>query len=131
MSDEKPGAATAPISVIRVVAASFIGTTIEWYDFFLYGTAAALVFNQLFFPTIDLFFPVSISASSLKGFSCLVLRPARWMISSPTFMMCWGTGKDPSRISSLHLCILSQAARCPAIVRRRDCVARQLEKDRA
>ena len=28
----------------RVVAASFVGTAIEWYDFFLYGTAAALVF---------------------------------------------------------------------------------------
>ncbi len=37
----------------RVIIASFIGTTIEWYDFFLYGTAAALVFNKLFFPTID------------------------------------------------------------------------------
>jgi metabolite-proton symporter len=34
----------------KVVTASFIGTTIEWYDFFLYGTAAALVFNELFFP---------------------------------------------------------------------------------
>ncbi len=40
-------------SVTRVVIASFIGTTIEWYDFFLYGTAAALVFNRLFFPTFD------------------------------------------------------------------------------
>jgi MHS family shikimate/dehydroshikimate transporter-like MFS transporter len=40
-------------SVVRVVVASFIGTTIEWYDFFLYGTASALVFNQLFFPTFD------------------------------------------------------------------------------
>jgi len=34
----------------RAVIASTVGTTIEWYDFFLYGTAAALVFPQLFFP---------------------------------------------------------------------------------
>jgi metabolite-proton symporter len=38
----------------RLVAlASMVGTTIEWYDFFLYGTAAALVFGRLFFPTVD------------------------------------------------------------------------------
>ncbi|TQM03781.1 MFS transporter [Pseudonocardia kunmingensis] len=37
----------------RVVRASFIGTAIEWYDFYLYGTAAALIFNQLFFPSFD------------------------------------------------------------------------------
>jgi len=42
-----------PAQLRRVVVASFIGTTIEWYDFFLYGTAAALVFNRLFFPTLD------------------------------------------------------------------------------
>ena len=40
-------------SIRPVIVSSFIGTTIEWYDFFLYGTAAALVFNQLFFPTFD------------------------------------------------------------------------------
>ena len=37
----------------RVIAASLVGTTIEWYDFFLYGSAAALVFNKLFFPSYD------------------------------------------------------------------------------
>ncbi|MGW2511427.1 MFS transporter [Streptomyces scopuliridis] len=42
-----------PSSLKRIVAASLIGTTIEWYDFFLYGSAAALVFNKLFFPDSD------------------------------------------------------------------------------
>jgi metabolite-proton symporter len=42
-----------PSSVRRVVIASLVGTSLEWYDFFIYGTAAALVFNQLFFPTFE------------------------------------------------------------------------------
>jgi metabolite-proton symporter len=37
----------------RVVGASIVGTTVEWYDFFLYGSAAALVFGPLFFPDQD------------------------------------------------------------------------------
>ena len=40
-------------SHVTVATASLIGTAIEWYDFFLYGTAAALVFNKLFFPKSD------------------------------------------------------------------------------
>jgi metabolite-proton symporter len=39
--------------VRRVMLASFVGTAIEWYDFFLYGTAAAIVFGRLFFPNAD------------------------------------------------------------------------------
>ncbi|MBV6696135.1 MHS family MFS transporter [Kitasatospora aureofaciens] len=40
-------------SLPRVVAASLIGTTIEWYDYFVYGTSAALVFGKVFFPNSD------------------------------------------------------------------------------
>jgi MHS family shikimate/dehydroshikimate transporter-like MFS transporter len=40
-------------SIKEVAGASFIGTAIEWYDFFIYATAAALVFGELFFPTFD------------------------------------------------------------------------------
>ena len=40
-------------AVRKVVAASLIGATIEWYDFFLYGVVAGIVFNKLYFPTGD------------------------------------------------------------------------------
>ena len=53
MSIQESQAVLPASSIARVVLASFVGTVIEWYDFFLYGTAAALVFNRLFFPTLD------------------------------------------------------------------------------
>ncbi|MFD4192290.1 MFS transporter, partial [Amycolatopsis thermoflava] len=37
----------------RVVGASLVGTTIEWYDFFIYASAASLVFGKQFFPSLD------------------------------------------------------------------------------
>jgi metabolite-proton symporter len=37
----------------RAVVASVVGATVEWYDFFLYGTVAGIVFNKLYFPTQD------------------------------------------------------------------------------
>src|SRR6478752_10610171 len=40
---------SAPPTPRRVALAAAVGATIEWYDFFLYGTAAGLVFSQLFF----------------------------------------------------------------------------------
>jgi hypothetical protein len=44
---------TDPKEVRRVVSASLIGATIEWYDFFLYGVVAGIVFNKLYFPSSD------------------------------------------------------------------------------
>lgn len=40
-------------SHVKVALASLIGTAIEWYDFYIYNTAAALIFNKIFFPTFD------------------------------------------------------------------------------
>src|SRR3989442_9384285 len=54
------GIATSPLSELehrvqlrRAVIASTIGTTIEWYDFFLYSTVTGLVFAKLYFPNSD------------------------------------------------------------------------------
>ncbi|HEX2130361.1 MAG TPA: MFS transporter [Actinophytocola sp.] len=44
---------TTPTELKRVVTASVVGTALEWYDFFIYGFAVTLVFNQLFFVTDD------------------------------------------------------------------------------
>jgi len=52
--------------ITQVAFASFIGTAMEWYDFFLYGTAAALVFNQLFFPS---FSPLTGTLAAFATFS--------------------------------------------------------------
>jgi MFS family permease len=57
----------------RAVVASTIGTTIEWYDFFLYGSAAALVFPRLFFPSSDAFVGQILSFSTF--FVGFVARP--------------------------------------------------------
>lgn len=50
--DEPPAVWTGS-QIRRVVGASLVGTTIEWYDFFIYASAAGLVFGRLFFPTLD------------------------------------------------------------------------------
>src|SRR5580698_7765219 len=60
-------------AIRRVAFASFIGTAIEWYDFYIYGTAAALVFPRLFFPQ---FSPFAGTLASFATFGvAFVARP--------------------------------------------------------
>src|SRR5437879_8415231 len=60
-------------SVRRVLFASLIGTTIEFFDFYIYATAAVLVFPRLFFPPSD---PASATLASLATFAIAFLaRP--------------------------------------------------------
>ncbi|MFC0452197.1 MFS transporter [Rhodococcus jostii] len=57
----------------KVVAATLLGNTIEYYEFFIYGLSASLVFNQLFFPTFD---PLVGTLLSLSTFAiAFVARP--------------------------------------------------------
>jgi MHS family shikimate/dehydroshikimate transporter-like MFS transporter len=66
-------AGTSPASIRLVALASLVGTTIEWYDFYLYGTAAALVFNRLYFPTFD---PLTGTLAAFSTYSVgFVARP--------------------------------------------------------
>jgi hypothetical protein len=74
----------------RAVAASVVGTAVEWYDFFAYGVAAALVFNQLFFPTFDplvgtlaAFATCSIRGRGSSVGACICRRPQAWGWGSP------------------------------------------------
>jgi MFS transporter, MHS family, shikimate and dehydroshikimate transport protein len=69
-----PSPRPAPSSRMRMVAAaSFAGALMEWYDFFLYGTASALVFSKLFFPSLS---PVAGTAASFATFGVgFVARP--------------------------------------------------------
>jgi MFS family permease len=58
---------------VKVLLSSLVGTTLEWYEFFVYGIAAALVFNKVFFPSFD---PLVGTLLSLSTFAvAFVARP--------------------------------------------------------
>ncbi|MFG2564276.1 MFS transporter [Streptomyces sp. NPDC048567] len=59
--------ADRPKGASRTALATLLGTTLEWYDFFLYGTAAALIFDKQFFPSL------SPAAGTLAAFSTLAV----------------------------------------------------------
>ncbi|MET8474482.1 MFS transporter [Streptomyces sp. NPDC006422] len=58
--------ASEPESLRRVAVASFIGTAIEFYDFYVYGTAAALVLNAAFFPNLT---PINATLASFSTYA--------------------------------------------------------------
>ena len=65
-------------SVRRVALASMVGTSIEWYDFFVFGTASALVFGRLFFPT---FSPLAGTLAAFASFAVgFVARPVGGLV---------------------------------------------------
>ena len=67
-------AADASVPMRRIALASFAGTTIEFYDFFIYGTAAALVFAKVFFPALG---AVAGTVASFATFAvAFIARPA-------------------------------------------------------
>lgn len=81
----------------KVLAASFIGTTFEWYDFFIYASAAALVFGPLFFPNVSEF------AGQLAAFSTFAVG----FIARPLGGVVIGHyGDRIGRKSMLVLCLL-------------------------
>lgn len=89
---------SAPRQVRRVAVTSAIGTTIEWYDFFIYATAAALVFNSQFFSTL------SAASGTLAAFATLGVG----LVARPVGGIVWGhfgdrIGRKKMLVASLLL----------------------------
>lgn len=74
MSGSQTLAGTTPTGLKKVVAASMVGTVVEWYEFFLYATAASLVFGKYFFPA---------TGSELDGILAAFLTYAVGFIARP------------------------------------------------
>lgn len=70
--------AKTPENPAKVAFASFVGTAIEWYDYFLFGTAAVLVLNDQFFPSLS---PVASQLSALATFAvAFIARPVGGLV---------------------------------------------------
>jgi MHS family shikimate/dehydroshikimate transporter-like MFS transporter len=77
-ADSESPAAGDQANARRAALSSFIGTTIEWYDYFLYGTASTLIFPKVFFSDLS---PTMATFASLASFSVSwVLRPVGGLI---------------------------------------------------
>src|SRR3954467_9965015 len=84
----------------RVVGASIIGTTVEWYDFFLYGSAAGLGFPHLFFPEQSDFAGTLLSFGTYAvGFAA---RPVGALVFGPLRRPLRGGADRPARLRPLR-----------------------------
>src|ERR1700692_4433149 len=82
----------------KAVIAATIGTTIEWYDFFIYGTAAGLIFPKLFFPHED---PLT---GTLAAFGTYFIRFVGRTIGAAILGHCGGrSGRKATLIAALML----------------------------
>jgi len=73
MTNPPPVPPSPPVRMRTIASASFAGALMEWYDFFLYGTASALVFGKLFFPSLS---PAAGTAAAFATFGVgFVARP--------------------------------------------------------
>ncbi|MDT5334250.1 MAG: hypothetical protein QOF31_5547, partial [Mycobacterium sp.] len=93
------------VQVRRAALASAIGTTIEWYDFFLYNTAAALVFPHLFFPASSTY------AGAMQSFATYFVGFAARPIGAAIFGH-WGDriGRKTTLIITLLVMGIASAA---------------------
>src|SRR2546423_14208918 len=90
---------TSPAQTMRpVIFSSTLGTAIEWYDFFLYGTMATLVFPKVFFPESDPFV-----GTLLALFTFLVGFIARPIGGSIFCYLCDRIGRQSSLFANLFL----------------------------
>ncbi|MGW4470280.1 MFS transporter [Nonomuraea sp. NPDC004354] len=101
----EPRVGTPPPTRTRVAAASLVGTAIEFYDFYIYGTAAALVLNTAFFPELDEL------AGTLAAFSTFAVAFVARPLGSAIFGH-WGDriGRTSMLVVSLLLMGLSTVA---------------------
>lgn len=99
------GTPVARASIWKVLGASTLGTVIELYDFYIYATAAALVFNKLFFPTLD---PVAGILAAYAAYAVgFLARPLGGLV----FGYCGDRfGRKPVLVITLLLMGLSTAA---------------------
>ncbi|KAJ1684274.1 hypothetical protein LUZ63_020567 [Rhynchospora breviuscula] len=104
-TEVRPDPSSGPVSRRRIVVASLVGTSIEFYDFYLYGTAAALVLGRLYFPS------ASPTAGTLAAFATF----AAGFVARPVGALLFGhfgdrVGRKRMLVVSLLLMGLSTVA---------------------